>query len=131
MGREGTLAALAAALVGLAAIRMIPARAEARPLPCAPAEVGKSDGIAQCAAPGALTGGERRVLGLPLDVNQATEAELDALPGIGAQLAQRIVAERKAHGPFANLEALERVPGIGPGKLRLLAGRATARAEHP
>ena len=131
MGREGTLAALAAMLVGLAAFRMIPARAAAKPLPCASSGVGKREGVAGCGAPDGLSGGERRVLGLPLDVNQATQAELEALPGIGAQLAQRIVAERQAHGPFADLEALSRVPGIGPGKLRLLADRATARAERP
>ena len=131
MGRDGTLAVLAAMLVGLAAFRMVPPRAEAQAVSCPPNQVGKLDGRAMCGALGELSGGERRVLGLPLDINQATEAELDALPGIGAQLAQRIVVERKAHGPFTDLNALQRVPGIGPGKLRLLAGRATARAARP
>ena len=56
---------------------------------------------------------------LRIDVNTAAAADLEALPGIGAALAARIVAHRAAHGPFGGIEDLERVPGIG----RTLAGR--------
>lgn len=49
-----------------------------------------------------------------VDLNRASEAELDALPGIGPALAARIVASRSDVGPFRTLEELERVPGIGP-----------------
>lgn len=49
-----------------------------------------------------------------VDVNQAAWPELALLPGIGPQLAQRIVAEREAHGPFRDLDDLRRVRGIGP-----------------
>jgi len=48
-----------------------------------------------------------------LNVNRATAAELEALPGIGPSLAQRIVAYREAHGAFADAEALGAVPGVG------------------
>jgi competence protein ComEA len=48
-----------------------------------------------------------------LNINQATVNELEALPGIGPSLAQRIVAYREAHGAFVDAEALSAVPGIG------------------
>ena len=49
-----------------------------------------------------------------LDLNLASVNEFDALPGIGPALAQRIVAYRESHGPFAEIDGLGRVPGIGP-----------------
>ena len=53
-------------------------------------------------------------LGLPLDLNRATAEDLDAIPGIGPALAQRIVDYRQAHGPFKKIEDLMEVSGIGP-----------------
>ncbi len=50
----------------------------------------------------------------PLDVNAATVADLDGLPGIGPVLAQRIVDHREANGRFTSVEQLDDVPGIGP-----------------
>lgn len=49
-----------------------------------------------------------------LDVNSATDVELNALPGIGPRLAERIAADREANGPFKSIEDLQRVHGIGP-----------------
>ena len=49
-----------------------------------------------------------------VDLNTATAAELDTLPGIGPVLAERIVAYRTAEGPFRSVDELEDVPGIGP-----------------
>lgn len=48
-----------------------------------------------------------------IDLNAAPAAELEALPGIGAALAARIVAHREAHGRFGSVAELERVPGVG------------------
>jgi competence protein ComEA len=56
-----------------------------------------------------------------LDLNRATAAELESLPGIGPVLAQRIVDSREAEGPFAAVGDLRRVSGIGE---RVLAGVA-------
>lgn len=48
-----------------------------------------------------------------LDLNRATVAELEALPGIGPVLAKRIVDHREANGPFTSAGQLREVPGIG------------------
>jgi competence protein ComEA len=48
-----------------------------------------------------------------VDINSASAAELEALPGIGAAKAAAIVEERQVR-PFASVEDLERVRGIGP-----------------
>ncbi len=53
----------------------------------------------------------------PVDVNRAGASELERLPGVGPVLAERIVAYRDEHGPFATAEDLLDVPGIGEAKL--------------
>jgi competence protein ComEA len=50
----------------------------------------------------------------PVDLNRSSARELDALPGIGPVLADRIVAYRQLHGPFRSAEELLGVRGIGP-----------------
>lgn len=52
-----------------------------------------------------------------LEVDRATAADWERLPGIGPALAARIVADRAAHGPFLRPEGLLRVRGIGPKTL--------------
>ncbi len=52
----------------------------------------------------------------PVNLNTATAAELDILPGVGGVTAGRIIAAR----PFASTADLERVPGIGPRRLETL-----------
>ena len=65
----------------------------------------------------------------PIDVNTASAAELDALPGIGPALAARILAYREEHGPFASLDDLALVNGIGTQTVEGLRDRATAGTE--
>lgn len=48
-----------------------------------------------------------------VDLNNATVAELDALPGIGKARAQAIVEYRTSHGHFLQIEDVKQVPGIG------------------
>ena len=50
-------------------------------------------------------------------INRASAKEFEALDGIGPVLASRIVSYRKANGPFATIEDLLNVPGIGSGTL--------------
>lgn len=60
-----------------------------------------------------------------INVNTASAEELERLPGIGPALAERIVSHRQAHGPFASLDDLTDVPGIGRAKLEALRAEAT------
>ena len=61
----------------------------------------------------------------PIDLNVATAADLDDLPGIGPATAQAIVDHREEHGPFASVDDLEAVRGIGPAKLEAVRERVT------
>jgi len=49
-----------------------------------------------------------------IQVNTATEVQLNALPGIGPALAARIATDRQTRGPFESVDDLARVHGIGP-----------------
>lgn len=55
-----------------------------------------------------------------VNVNTATEADLERLPGIGPVLARRIVQHREARGLFRRLDDLLEVEGIGPKLFRRL-----------
>lgn len=62
----------------------------------------------QMSAPAAI------LLGQKIDVNSATKDDLEALPGIGPSLAERIVKYRALHGRFKNIDEMDNVSGIGP-----------------
>jgi competence protein ComEA len=51
-----------------------------------------------------------------IDINSASARELEMLPGIGPVTAEKIIAYREANGPFATIEAIMEVPGIGEAK---------------
>jgi DNA uptake protein ComE-like DNA-binding protein len=56
-------------------------------------------------------------LGDKLDLDVATAAQLDSIPGVTPTMAKRIVADRMMRGPFLNREGLRRVSGVGPNFL--------------
>ena len=62
----------------------------------------------------------RLALGLPVDINRATEEELTLVPGIGESLAYQIVQLRNLRGEFERLADLKAVPGIKEKKLQNL-----------
>jgi competence protein ComEA len=56
----------------------------------------------------------------PINLNTATSAELQTLPGVGPVLASRILAWRGAHGRFSTIQELQEVSGIGPARFAVL-----------
>ena len=51
-----------------------------------------------------------------VNINKATETELQSLPGIGASLASRIIEYRNQNGKFSKIEDIKNVNGIGDSK---------------
>jgi competence protein ComEA len=70
--------------------------------------------------------GELKLLRPParglVDLNEATFAELEQLPGVGAVMAERILAYRQRKGRFTKVEELAEVKGIGRKRLETLKG---------
>jgi len=58
-----------------------------------------------------------------VDINSATLFDLDALPGVGPSTAQAIIDYRVANGPYASVDDLLNVRGIGPSKLAAMRAR--------
>lgn len=71
----------------------------------------------------AATGTAVATAGGSVDLNSATAQDLDALPGIGPVLAQRIVDWRTEHGRFASVDQLREVSGIGESKYQQLKSK--------
>jgi len=63
----------------------------------------------------------------PLDLNSATADELADLPGLGSELAERIVEFRDVNGPFTSVDELADVSGMTPARLDRLTDRLTIR----
>ena len=62
----------------------------------------------------------------PVDLNRASAAELEALPGVGPVLAARIVEARARRGGFGSVDDLLAVKGVGPAVLERLRGHVRA-----
>jgi comEA protein len=68
----------------------------------------------------------------PIDINSATAAQLQEVPGIGPATADKILAMRKSYGAFKSVDDLLSVRGIGPKRLEkmrkyLVAGHSATR----
>jgi competence protein ComEA len=61
----------------------------------------------------------------PLNINTASVADLDGLPGVGQSIAERIIEFRTTNGPFQSVEDLQKVKGIGPSLFAKLAPLVT------
>ncbi len=55
-----------------------------------------------------------------VDINTATQSELESLPGIGPTKARAILEYRRQHGPFQSVDDLAKVKGIGPATVERL-----------
>ena len=73
-------------------------------------------------------GSESEPSGTPaakVNINTAAADELDTLPGIGAEMARRIMDYRAANGPFKSIEDIQQVTGIGDATYQKLKDRIT------
>ncbi len=73
--------------------------------------------VGPTSADGAGVGAAGVEAGFPVDVNLATAEQLQTLPGVGPATAAAIITHRERRGPFASVDSLLDVPGIGPAKL--------------
>ena len=77
----------------------------------------------------AVTSASGRDKGLatgPVNLNSATQEQLESLPGIGPSTAAKIVAFRRENGPFQQADDLMNVSGIGPGRFAKLRALVVA-----
>jgi competence protein ComEA len=73
------------------------------------------------AAPPVSAGGGTDPVSVVVDLNTATAAELDTLPGVGPVMSARILEWRAAHGRFASVDQLREISGIGARTFERLA----------
>lgn len=66
-----------------------------------------------------------------VNINTASPAELEALPGIGPAKAKSIVEYRQKNGAFKSVEELKNVKGIGDAVLNKLKAEATVSSAAP
>jgi competence protein ComEA len=62
-----------------------------------------------------------------VNINTATAEELDALPGVGPSIAQRIIDYRTTNGPFQSIEDVKNVRGIGDVTFEKLKDKITVQ----
>jgi len=65
-----------------------------------------------------------------VDINSATAKDFAKLPGLGPELAKRIVDFRSKHGPFRRVEDLLAIRGIGPKKWKTLRPHLRVDTKH-
>ncbi|MBX3403322.1 MAG: ComEA family DNA-binding protein [Phycisphaeraceae bacterium] len=60
-----------------------------------------------------------------INLNTASAAELELLPGIGPAMAERIIEHRESRGPFRSINELDRIGGIGARTIERLRDKVT------
>ena len=67
------------------------------------------------------------VLGIAVDLNRVSAADLALIPGVSRSLGERIVAERARRGGYRRLEELEELKGVGPATMERLSRHLVVR----
>ncbi len=96
-------------------------------VPTADEAAAGSAGGGGAGASGGAAGGASPSAGGKVNLNTATAAQLDALPGVGPSTAAKIVADREKNGPFRSADDLMRVTGIGAKKFDSLKDLISVR----
>jgi competence protein ComEA len=118
--RHRLLSTLCAVLAGFGTVRSVAVHAQSTPQKC--------ESTRKLPTPPQKTVA-------PLDINRASADDLAKLPGIGPELARRIIAFREKHGPFRRVEDLLAIRGIGHKKWRVIrsylrVGGENQKPEH-
>jgi competence protein ComEA len=82
--------------------------------------ISNSTGKAAEIEQGWMSARQRLALGIPLHPDRMSREDWVSLPGIGEKMAAQIEQDRQNYGDFGGFEALDRVKGIGPAKLKAL-----------
>lgn len=86
--------------------------------------------LALCAAPSALAAKKKPPLH-SVNLNTATSAELQQVPGIGPSTADKILKMRKSYGPFKTVDDLRAIKGIGPKRMEKMRKYLTVGKAAP
>jgi competence ComEA-like helix-hairpin-helix protein len=98
----------------------------------APAENGtRASGPGAAASGAAAAGSGAATASGLLDLNAASEGDLDALPGIGPSKARAIIDWRDRNGKFTSVDQLDEVKGIGPAMLEKIRPHVTVGGSAP
>lgn len=65
-----------------------------------------------------------------VNVNTATQSELEAVKGLGPAKAKAIIEYREAHGSFKHLDELDKVKGIGKASIDKMKGELTVGSDN-
>jgi len=71
---------------------------------------------------GQMSGEKHIIFSIPLDINRATAQDFEVLPGIGPNLAERIIETRKRLDGFKTVDDFKKVKGIGDKKFEKIRG---------
>jgi competence protein ComEA len=100
---------------------LVPEKAQAAPAAAGSGAASSASGVASAAGLAAAP----VAAGAPVNINTATLEQLDALQGVGPATAQKIIDYRTANGPFATIEDIKNVAGIGDAKFAAMKDSIT------
>ncbi|ADG97484.1 Soluble ligand binding domain protein [Segniliparus rotundus DSM 44985] len=117
--QDGDQVVVGAAVTSVTPVPPAP-KASSAPRPGPVPAATRAPASSRCDCAGGSAGGAAPSRSKQTDVNTATEAELDIVPGVGKSIARAIVQYRAAHGRIRNLDELAKVKQVGARRLQKL-----------